>query len=241
VSVFLGYFLGARQQKKQASREHIIERTEEMYPALFSEIKRNLELLDNYLEEPNINFNFLELDQIYDHGLDGFIADHHKDLFLKVDYFKKEIVPKFSELSALFGDFYNKIFIVWSEHLRNFLPKEFVGESRDIADYLSRTINPYYVIPDLLNERHGKIRAKIESCILNKTAHIYKNKAANPFIISRQPEVIDYDELSQSLIEKAKPKSSKVVSAYEKLKKQVDEEVKLKLFPLLRKYISNPI
>jgi len=172
VTAFLAYFLGVRQQKKQASSEHIIERTGEMYPTLLSEIKRNLELLDNYLEKPYINFNFLELDQIYDEGLDGLIANHHKDLFLEVDYFKKEIIPLFNKLSALFLDLYNSMFDAWSGHLRIFLPKEAVDESRNIAFDLSRSDNPYCVLPDLLNERYNKIREKIESCILKEILSI---------------------------------------------------------------------
>ena len=73
LSVILGYFLGVRQTRKQELSKYIIEIAGELYPSLFSEIKENLERLDNYLEEPNGNFSFRNFGDIYHSGLEGFI------------------------------------------------------------------------------------------------------------------------------------------------------------------------
>jgi len=57
-------------------------------------MKRNSETLDNFLENPNNSCGFPELNHIYDRGLDGFMRNHHKDLFLLVDTLHKEMQKK---------------------------------------------------------------------------------------------------------------------------------------------------
>ena len=237
----IGYFLGVRQTKKQALSKYIAETAGDLYPSLFSEIKEELELLDNYLEEPNITFNFRELDKVYSSGLERFIETHHKELFLKLDSFHKRIVPKFLELNSLFLHLWNNMFAIWSNYLEKSLPQEVVSESKNIAHDLSKSPNPYYIFPDLLNERFQEIRNKTEACILENTSHLYLEKAKRPFVIEGQNQVIGFDEISKFLIEKAEPRVKKVIATYRELKKQTDREVRQKLLPLIQEYISNPI
>jgi len=222
--------------------EYIIGTVRTVYPALFDEIRRNSERLDNFLENPDTYFVFPELDEIYNRGLEEFIKRHHHDLFLLIDSFQKKIRPKFKELNILVTKSMKKIFDIWEVYLRKSLPKEVVDTSGMIARDLIRTTNiSTYVLPDLLNERDEKIRNKMEECFLDRTSHIYREKTKRPYVIRGQQTVMDYDEISQSLIEKAKPEVAKLIETYKELKEQNDKEVKAKLLPLLQKYISNPI
>lgn len=241
VSALVGYLLGKRSQKLQIIREYVTDIVKNEYPALYEEMTMNSETLDNYLEKPNVNFNFFKLSQFYDRGLDEFMKRHHKDLFLMVDSFHKNILPKFYELSV--RKLMDKLFDVSYNFLRKSLPREVVNTAAMIAVDLAKTINPYYIVPDLLNERYEEARNKIEECILDRTSHIYREKAESQFayVIKRQSETINFDEISQSLIEKAKPEITNFLEAYKELKKQNDKEVKEKILPLLQKYISNPI
>jgi len=243
VSALIGYLLGIRRQKMQILREYITGTVKDKYPTLFSEIKRNSELLDNYLENPYVNFSFLKLEEIYNKGLDEFMKRHHKDLFLLVDSFQKKIRPQLKKLQNLGLELRKKVFVVWSNHLRKSLPSETKGAWERIAEHLLTIINPYNVWSLLLNERDEQIRNKIEACYTEQTAHIYREKAKSQlkYVIERQSEIINFDEISQSLIEKAKPEIANLIEAYKELKKQNDKEVKEKLLPLLQKYISNPI
>jgi len=93
VTAILGYLLGVRQQKKQALREYITGTVKVEYPLLFSEIRKNSEYLDNYLETTYIHFPFPKLNDIFNRGLDRFMQKHHKDLFLTVYSFQKKIIP----------------------------------------------------------------------------------------------------------------------------------------------------
>lgn len=239
VLLYIGYILGIRSQKKQGLREYITETVKDEYPVLFQEMKRNSETLDNYLENPNVNFDFPELSQIYDTGLDGFMKRHHKDLHVRVDSFRRNILPKFYELSV--KELMDRLFGVFSKHLTESLPKELVSVSDMIAVDLAKSINPYYIIPDLLNERYKEVRNKIEACILYTTSHIREERRKRPYVIRGQQTAINFDAIAQSLIEKAKPEIAILIKAHKELKKENDKEVRGKLLPLLQKYISNPI
>jgi len=241
VSVFVGYLFGVKQQKKQALREHITGIAKDEYQTLFSEIKRNSEYLDTYLENPDFAFPFSRLKDFFDRGLDYFMKKHHRDLFLKIDFFQKEVLSNINELDLLTIKTKEKIFDYWFKYLTSSLPKEMAKESERIAKSLIKTICPHYVLPDLLNERYDEIRNKIEVCIMDKTSHIYREKVERSYVIREQQKEINFHEISQSLIEKAKPEIASLIEAYKELKKQNDKEVKKKLLPLLQKYISNPI
>ena len=236
---YIGYFLGIRSQKIQALREYVTDIVKDKYPALFHELRFNSETLDNYLEKPNVNFNFPVLDDMYDSGLDEFVKTHHADLFSMIDSVRKNILPKFEELNV--RGLMERLFDITSEHLRQTLPKLVVDRSENIALDLARTINPYYIIPDLLNDRDEEVKKKIEGCIRQRTAHVYREKAKRPYVIRGQQTAINYGKILQSLLEKAKPETQTLVNKFKELKKQYDEEVKEKLLPLLQKYISNPI
>jgi hypothetical protein len=134
-----------------------------------------------------------------------------------------------------------KLFLIWEGHLKKFLPREAVDTSKNIAEALLTTINRHNVMSPLLNEREEQIRNNIEACIRERTAHIYREKAKRPYVIRGQQTIINFDEISQSLIEKANPEIANLLEAYKKLKNQNDKEVKGKLLSLLRKYISSPI
>ena len=65
-------------------------------------------------------------------------------------------------------------------------PKQVKKESGNIAHDLSKSINPHYVLPDLLNERHVMVKDKIIDSIKSKTAHIYQqppDSTTNPLIL----------------------------------------------------------
>ena len=241
ISAILGYYLGVKQTKKQALSKYVTETAGKLYPALFSEMKEQLERLDNYLEKPNVNFYWRELDEVYNSGLERFIEKHHKNLFFTLDSFHKKIFPKFTELTKNFMDLWNNMSVIWSNYLEKTLPSEAANESRNIAHDLSKSTNPYYIIPDLLNERNEEARKKIEACILQKTSQMYLEKTRKPYVIKGQMKLIDFDEISHSLIEEAKPRITKVITTYRELKKLSDREVKLKLLPLLQECISNPL
>jgi len=247
VFAYIGYRLGLRSQKIQALREYVAEMVKDKYPSLFSEMNRNTEFLDNYLDFPYAHFEFPELDRLYNRGLEGFMKRHHKDLFLTVDSFRTNILPKFKELYSLKMESVKKVFDIWSSYLRKSLPEEDLSRGdiiKHVAEDLLTTMNPYNVLPLLLNGTDEEIRNKIEGCIRDRTSHIYREKAESQFayvISRRQSEIINFDEVSQSLIEKAKPEIANLIDVYKELKKQNDLEVKEKLLPLLQKYISNPV
>lgn len=241
ISAFIGYFLGTRSQRKQGLREYITETVKDKYPSLFSEIKRNSERVDNYLDSPFDSFSFPQLEQIYNKGRDEFMKKHHRDLFLLVDFLYNQIRPKLKKLQNLGLELRKKFFVVWSNQLRKSLPSETKGTSESIAEHLLTTINPHNIWSLLLNERDEQIRNKIEACYTERTAHIYREKAKRRWAVRGQSEIINFDEISQLLLEKAKPEIANLIEAYKELKKQHGKEVKEKLLPLLRKYISNPI
>jgi len=121
--------------------------------------------------------------------------------------------PKFWELDTLVRKLMDKLSDVSSNHLRKSLPKEAVDISKRIAHDLSKSINPCYIIPDLLNERDEEVRNKIERCILESTSHIYREKANKPYVIRGHKTWIDtfdfdlipddvfkeYDQMRQAL------------------------------------------
>ena len=226
IFAYIGYLFGIRSQKIQALREYITEIVKDEYPILFSEIKRNSEYLDNYMKKPNIAFTFPKLNNIFDRGLDQFMERHHKDLFLTVNFFQRKGVLKIKEFDLLTIRTQKKIFDSWSNYLKSSLPIS-KSDSDSIISELVSFGSPYYTFPDLLNERYKEAQNKIERCILYWTG-------------KGQPE-INLDEISQSLIERAKPEITNLIEAYKELKKYNDKEVKEKLLPLLQKYISNPI
>jgi hypothetical protein len=254
VTAILGYLLGVKQQKKQALREYITGTVKDEYPLLFSEIKRNSEYLDKYLEDLDYHFPFPELYNFFNKGRGKFMEKHHNDLFLKIDFFQKEVLPKIKELDLLRTKTKEKIFDYWSKYLTSSLPKEMADESERITSDLIKESEritqdlikyrgSYYVLPDLLNERYAGVRDKIEVCIMDRTSHMYRERGESilAYALRKQSENVNFDEISQSLLEKAKPEIANLLEAYKELKKQNDEEVKLKLLPLLQKYISNPI
>ena len=241
VSASVGYLFGVKQQKKQVLREHVTDIAKDEYPLLFDEIRQNSEYLDTYLENPDYPFPFPRLKGFFDRGLDGFMRKHHKELFMKIDFFQKVILSKINELDSLTIKTKEKIFDYWFKYLTSSLPKEMAKVSELITSDLIKNVGSYYVLPDLLNERYNEIRNKIERCIMDRTSHIYREKAKRRWVIEGQSEIINFDEFSQSLIEKAKPEIAILMQAYKELKEQDDKEVKEKLLPLLQEYISNPI
>jgi hypothetical protein len=148
---------------------------------------------------------------------------------------------KIHELDALFLDIWNKTFPAWSEHLKKSLPVEIEDESGNIAHDLTKTMGPHYVLPDFLNERYDIVKSKIKECVTEKTAHIYDEIKKTAPEIYRTLVCPDLEKISQSLIEMTKPETKHLIRTYKELWNITDKEVKLKLLPLLQKYISIPI
>ena len=76
---------------------------------------------------------------------------------------------------------------------------------------------------------------------MERTSDISKKTEKRHFLIRGQTKAIDYDEVYQTFMKIAKPEIAKIVDKHKELKKQNDNEVKERLLPLLKKYISNPI
>lgn len=244
VSAIVSYFVVSKTQKKQILRGHITETVQEKYPSLYAGLRNRSKLLDNYLNNPFVEFNFPKLDQIYNTGLEDFIREHHKDLFSAIDSFRDNLLPQFKELHTLKAESVERIFDIWLSHLRSSLPEEDLSRGdiiKRIIENLLTTMNHYNVLPLLLNGQDEEVRFKIEGCILDGTSHIYKEKAKRPFVIKGQAKAVNLGEISQALLDKAKPEIAKIVELHKELKKQNDNKVKERLLPLLKKYISNPI
>lgn len=257
VVAFVAYWLGLKSQRIQALREYITNIVQAEYPALSSEIKRNVKKLDDFFEYPLEFFGFRELDQFYNDGFDVFMKRHHEDLFLSINYLKKEIAPKLNEFNHIVGESIQRISDKWiseltiilaSESKKEILASESKKESRNIVHDLIHSVNPNYVFNDLLNNRKNAVRKKIEKCILNKIVNIFQQKS-KPYPLGYQPQAdyerartyVNYDKVSKSLLEKTKPEIARILEVYLELKKQTDKKIKLELLPLLHKYISNPI
>ena len=240
ITLIIGYLLGSKRQKKQTLQGHITKIAREEYPSLFDELRRNSEQLDNYLNHPFVTFNFPKLDQLYNRGLEEFIRKHHKDLFSAIDSFRNNILPKFKDFNSLGKESRIKVRDIWSNCLSKSLPREVAEVSNAIAQNLLTTMNPHNVLSLLLNGKDEETRNKIEGCILGNT-HIYQKIAKRPFVIKGQTKVINYNEIYQALVDIAKPEIANIVDKHKELKKQNDNEVRGKLLPLLKKYISNPI
>ena len=208
---------------------------------MFSEIKRYSERVDNYLVNPFDSFSFTQLEQIYNEGRAEFMKKHHKNLFLLVDFLYSNIRPKIQKLQNQGSESRQMLFVFWSNHLRKSLPSEAKDISESIADHVLTTISPHNVWSLLLNEKDEEIRNRIEAFYVERTAHIYRRKAKRPFVIEGERQEISFDEISQTLIEKAKPHIASLRKMFKELKMQNDKEVKAKLLPLLQEYISNPI
>ena len=244
ITLVIGYFLGVKQTKKQVLSKYITEIAGKNYPDLFSEIKDQLERLDRYLNEPNGNFSWAILEDIYNSGLERFIEKHHKNLFCELDSFQKNIIPKFSELDILFMALWEKTFPTWSEYLEISLPKPVNRESKKIAHDLSKSINPHYVLPDLLNERYEISKEKIVDCIASKTTHFFQQPTEYILRQGLEPKSYKYPQfeiIAESMIEKIKPITTNLIEKQKELKKISNTEIKMKLLPLLKECISNPI
>lgn len=226
LAVYVAYRFGLKSQKIQVLREYIATIVKSEYPALFHELKRNYEHTNNYLNKPDVSFHFPTLNKIYEQGLDKFVEKHHKDLFQALDSFKKEILPKFSELDVLRGQTKDKICSSWANHLRKMLPGKAESAGIAIARDLIMTISPRYVLPDLLFKRYEQVRNKIEERIL---------------AYSKPPSKATLKKISQTLIQEAEPEVNKILTLWKELHELNKREVDGKLFPLLQKYISNPI
>jgi len=241
VAAIVGYLLGSKRQKEQILREHITSTVKDEYRPLFREIRRNTKLLDNYLENPFVEFSFPKLMTIYDEGVDEFVKNHHRDLFIVVDSFKKDILPELKDFDSQGKETRIKLRDIWSNCLSKSLPSEVAMVSNTIAQNLLTTMNPYNVLSLLLNGKNEEIRNKIEACILGSTSSIYHRLAKRRFVIKGQSKVINFDEIFQALMDKSKLEIANIVEKHKELKNQNDNEVKEKLLPLLKKYISNPI
>jgi len=241
VSAIVSYYVVSKTQRKQILRGHITETVQKEYPSLYAGLRNRSEQLDNYLDKPYVTFEFPKLKQLYNMGLEEFIREHHKDLFSAIDSFRKNILPKYKELNSVTTTSREKMYDKWLAYISRLLPEEEGQTSEWITKDLLTTIGQYYVLPLLLNGRDEEVRNKIEGCILDRTSHIYQKKAKRSFVNRGQAKVINYNEISQTLLDKAKPEISKIVDKHKELKKQNDNEVKEKLLPLLKKYISNPI
>lgn len=242
---FVAYWLGLKSQRIQALREYVADTVGDKYPALSFEINRNIGIFNDYLEDPLEHFDFPQLDQFYDEGLNEFMKKHHSDLFLSIDYLKQEIAPKLDKLCRLVGESIKKIYDKWNSELCIILPIDVKEQSTRIAQDLIRAITPTYVFKDLLNGRENAIRRKVEVCIQSHTAHIYqeKRKKMTRIVIHglRQKEYVDYDKVFNSLLKTAESEISRIIGFYTELQTPINEKVKLELLPLLHKYISSPI
>lgn len=66
ITGIIGYFVGGRIQKRQISQQYITDVVKEKYPLLHNEIRRNIETLEKFLEEPDVSFDFTNLKMLYE-------------------------------------------------------------------------------------------------------------------------------------------------------------------------------
>jgi hypothetical protein len=240
ISPIVAYRLGLKSQSQQALKEYVLSIVKIEYPELFCEIKRNLDILDDYLENPNENFTFMKLEQFYENGLEVFMKIHHNDLFIELTNFRRDNLPEFSNANNLTSRTMNDIYDVLVNELGSSLPKNVTQTINYIAMDLIKSINPNYVLPDLLNERYEQIRTKVERSIRERTSNILNPKGKVPYVIRAQNTVIDFDRVTNSLIEKAKPEINEFLNIIMTMKKK-NTNTRTILLPLLQKYIGNPI
>jgi len=235
---FVAYWLGLKSQRIQALREYVADTVQNKYPALSSEIIQNIELFDDYLEDPLEHFDFPKLNQFYDDGLHEFMKMHHNNLFVYIDSLKREIAPRLYELRRVVDMAIKNIYNNWDSELNKILPKKLTEKSKEISADLIRSITPNYVLKDLLNDRKDGIRKKVEACIKKYTDYFYQPGALYP--PDQEIEYVDYDKVFNSLLKTAKPEIARILGFYAELQKQINEKVKLELLPLLHKFMGNP-
>lgn len=238
------YKLGVKNQREQILGTHITDIVKTEYPALYSEINSRTERLDNYLENLEVGYGFPKLEEFYKTGLFGLMEKHHKDLFLSVERFKKEVAPKYEEFVKLNTSIRGKLWEDWAITLEKWIrernpdiiligrylfPKEINALGRNISNELIRSVNTYNVFSELLNGRYDVAKKRIVKCLV---------EGIPKFI---QKSESDLDEISDYLIELAKPEIQNILKCHVELKEQNDKMVKDGLLILLQKYISNPI
>ena len=236
ITGIIGYFVGGSIQKRQISQQYITDVVKEKYPLLHDEIRRNIETLGKFLEEPDVSFGFANLTMLYEQGTDSLMKKYHNDLYVLINSFKKNAVPRFAELEITTRTVKQKVFSSWNQFLfsamesllekRGVMDGADIARAYDIAQDLIVSRNPDYVLPDMLKKDYGTALKKISARCLQSRDTFKKN--ANIEIIS------------QSLIESATPEVEKLLSIYSVLDKENKKEGKEILF-LLQKYIASPI
>jgi len=238
----LGYYLGLRSQKIQSLQRYVIETVKEQYPPLLSEVQRNSEYLDDFLEKPFEEFHFSVLTQFLKKGLGALMKKHHADLFQSVSYFSEKIKPSFEELNTLRLGAHEKLYRMWQAYVYESLPAIYRDSSNNITGDLIRAVGRDNVLSELLIGDYNSMAKKVERCIDEKTSWIRNRESRKPYVIKGiSVGEIDYKKITESLIEKAKPTIMDMLKVYAYLKEQNDTEIKGRLLPLLQKYISNPV
>jgi len=243
VTLVVGYFLGLRSQKTQSLHEYVISTVKEQYPSLFSEMQRNSEYLDNFLEKPIVGFQFPVLTKFLRRGLGSLMKKHHANLFQSVIYFADRIQPKFEELNRLRTGILNSLYKIWQPYMHERLLgayPEYVSEG--ISSDLIRSDNPHNVLSELLSKKYDLMAQKVEKCYFVHTKEIREQEARRRNGIRGIPVGdVDFQSVTKSLVELATPTVENILKVYAYLKEQNDVEIKERLLPLLQKYISNPV
>lgn len=239
----LGYYLGLRSQKIQTRQKYVTDTVKEQYPSLFAEMRRNSEYIDHFLEKPIVTFQFLVLTEFLKKRLGALMKKHHADLFQTVNNFAEKIQPKFEELNTLRFNIHNELYKIWHTYIHETLLgayPEWVSER--IGDDLIKTVNQYNVLSELLSKKHNSMARKVEKSIVERTAEIKEQEMEKRHKIRGIPVGdTDFDKVTESLVELAKPKIESILKVYAFLKEQNDTEIKGKIIPLLNKYIGNPV
>jgi hypothetical protein len=195
-----------------------------------------LQYLNGFLDKPDVQFEFPEVNGFFDKGLDAFMEEHHEDLFLELESFKEHILTRFRGLINAKMDVKRKIADSWKQFLADLFSERFSEihgkiecekASERIVYHLIKTINPNYVFPDLLTERFKEAQNKIEECIEEQVTISFGKR-----------DGLNVKEISKTLIESAKLEVVKLLDMYNELRKQ-DENV-IWLLSLLRSYIATP-
>jgi hypothetical protein len=241
VGWILGYYLGLRSQRIQSLQQYVIETVKEQYPPLLLEVQRNSEYLDGYLEKPFKEFQFSVLTEFLKRGLGALMKKHHADLFQSVSHFSEKIKPSFEELNTLRLGAHEKLYNIWQVCLYESLPAGYKDASNHIAGDLIRSVGRDNVLTNLLIKDRNSMAKKVERCIDEKTGWIREKESKAYAVIGIPVGEIDYQKITESLIEKANPTIEDMLKVYAYLKEQNDTEIKRRLLPLFQKYISNPI
>ena len=238
VTTAAGFFIGRIATKKQIREEYIRDTVGREYPLLHSEIKRNAEILDDFIDHPGMLIvQYPKLDEVFDKGIISFIKAHHLPLWKSLSSFR-QIIPKgIRDLDDLRDKTLTEIESSWTAYLTK--ENRIMGYSLSaerINDFVTALLfdSGMYVIPRLLRY----LDPEYDNPYLDPEMMIYFG-FDNVFGKLEFP-IKDRDEIIREMTKRAEPKIKDLLASYRKFKSRSDI-LKSDVIALLQRYIGNPV